>query len=103
MTKLYFDDNLVTRSLLPKLEDSIESLNKIISIIDDMNIPYDFSYRQYIKDMRDTLNARKKDMNNLVSNINSSRKAYSSTFDNINNSINRIDSFSIKRRTKIIR
>ena len=48
MTKLEIDTNRLKQYVLPELEDSIESLNSVVTKFSNLSVPYDFRYRSKI-------------------------------------------------------
>ncbi len=86
MARLSVDYNLL-RVSVNDLSDSISTLNKVISVFNGMRIPYDYSKRQTILNLKDSLEKRRDELQEIKEWIVDSCKDYDNLIDDFSGSI----------------
>lgn len=103
MTKIYLEDTSVKKYLDNNLANAINLLKQTINTAGILDVPYDFDYRDYTKNMGDNLDL---DLNELKGVYNKIKNGYDGC-NNLNNDINdkvsEIENYSISLRKSAIR
>lgn len=69
MTRLCFKYDLIKKELIPKIENIIEDLTIIKLKLEQLNIPNDFKYLQYLKSLDEKIDSYKEIYYNIIDNI----------------------------------
>lgn len=69
MTRLCFKYDLIKKELIPKIENIIEDLTIIKLKLEQLNIPNDFKYLQYLKSLDEKIDSYKVIYYNIIDNI----------------------------------
>ena len=69
MSKLCFKYDSIRNDLIPKVEDIINDLNIIKFKLEQLDIPKDFKYLQYLKSLEEKIEKYKKIYYYLIDNI----------------------------------
>jgi len=102
MTKLYFDSNKINNNLLPQLLDSKKKLETLLKDLNSMNIPYDFSYRNYLKNLISKIESYIKKVKYMEDKIEYSNKQNVKLKDDFNFGFSQIEKNDIKIRESLI-
>lgn len=92
MAKLYLDGPGLNNKVLPYLDQAISNLNSSVNDIGFLNIPIDFSYASYLKqlitknaELRDNLSKERSKLENSSINFNNISKSNIDVMTSINN------------------
>lgn len=97
MARLSVDYNLLKVSV-NDLSDSISTLNKVIDVFDGMNIPYDYSKRQTILNLKESLERRREKLQEIKEWIVNSCKDYDNLIDSFCDSIRNLSVANMNSR-----
>jgi len=86
MAKLSVDYNLLKVSI-NGINDSISTLNRVINVFNGMRIPYDYSKRQTILNLKDSLEKRRDELEDIKEWIINSCKDYDNLINDFSDSI----------------
>jgi len=103
MTKINFNMSSFQNSVLPSLNNAIDSLNLIIEDGSDLYVPEDFVYYNKLKELQmDNINSRNT-LINIRDNIYTSNKMFDNSIVEISNELKRIDNVKIGKRESSIK
>lgn len=90
MTKLVFKYSKLRNDLIPNLNNAIDELNKLKLFLDNMNIPNDFQYLDYLKNLDFRINSWKNLYVDFVESIEFIDKTLEAEFSDLHLSLNNI-------------
>lgn len=102
MAKVDLDSSGLNSSCVINLNDSINTISKVINHFDYFDIPFDFSKRSELKNVESKLREVKKDLNNIKNWVVDSCNNYNTLINNLNNQANSLPTYQIKQRNNII-
>ncbi len=92
MTKLYLDGPGLNNKVLPYLDQAINNLNSAVNDVGYLNIPIDFAYASYLKqlinknaELRDSLSKQRAKIESSITNFNNVSKSNIDARTSINN------------------
>lgn len=90
MTKIFLDKSKIEHSFIPTLTNAISNLNNAVYESRDLDIPSDFEFVSYLKDignknykLLEELVVKKNNLENIVSKLGEVEKKNYSNFDDI--------------------
>lgn len=98
VSKINFNETNINRLITPNLSSCMNNLSTAIRIVKNLNIPYDFKYRSYLKSLDENL---QKDLNSISTIYNSVKEdlvTINRICERVEQSINGIDNISIPLR-----
>ena len=103
MSKIYLDEMRFKSYINNNLEKSISLLKEIMNIAKSLDIPYDFDYKNYLKNLDDSVKSNLDVIYNLHEKIKGDCKQYNNINDDVNNRVGGIENYSISLRQSAIK
>lgn len=103
MTKIYLDENSFKNYVNSYLENAISLVNSSKNIAKSLNIPYDFDYRSYLKNLDDGLSEDLNDLNIIYNKIKTHSSYYSYANNDLYEELRGIENYSISIRQSAIK
>lgn len=91
MTKIVFKYNFLYKNSIPIINDIISDLNNLKNFIDNMYVPVDFSYYNYLKSINLKISSAINDYEMLINKINSTNTELMSVLTTINDNISNVN------------
>ena len=102
MTRIHINSENLRDSCLPPLKESIKAINSALEYFDYFTIPYDFSGRQKLIDVKHKLQKISSDLTNVKSWIVDSNSDYNEAIQNLNENNSKLPTSTIKDRNTIV-
>ncbi len=103
MTKIYYNQNEINGLISSNFENSVNNLQKAISISNQLDIPSDFEYKKYLKNLDDKLQEDLDKMKLISNKIYKSSKLFSETSNELSSNLYDIEDYSILLRESAIK
>ena len=103
MTKINFNPSSVQNSVLPNLNNAIDTLNVVINKGSQLSIPRNFSYYSKLNEIQTSNIECKKSLLNIKNYIDKSSKNFDGAMSEINNELEAINNVQIKKRGSSIK
>lgn len=89
MTKLVFNYDYLSKNSIPKINEILANIVDLKNISDSLNVPFDFTYYNYLKELSSKISLLKNNFETVIENIDKINinldKVMMSISDNINN------------------
>ena len=102
MTKVYFNNSEIQKTVMPSLIDTINVLTKTSNAAQSLNTPSSFSKASILNNLPSFLNNIQKDLTNVKEWLITSNRKYEEAIANIETIVNNIDDVAIDKRNKIV-
>ncbi len=102
MTKVYFNNSEIQKTVMPSLIDTISALTKTANAAGSLNIPSSFSKATILNNLPSFLNNIQKELVNVKEWLITSNRQYEEAITNIETIVNGIDTIVIDKRNKIV-
>lgn len=98
MSKINFNETNINRLITPNLSSCMNNLSTAIRIVKNLNIPYDFKYRSYLKSLDENLQKDLNSINAIYNSVKEDLVTINRICERVEQSINGIDNISIPLR-----
>lgn len=102
MSKVDLDSTNMKSSFILNINDTISALEKVLSIYDQMDIPYDFSKRQELSNIMSNFRSVKNRLERIKENVKESNADYNTLISILKDQARRMPNFTIKGRNTLI-
>lgn len=103
MTKIYLDEMTLKKYVYGNLENTISILKDGKNIAKSLNIPYDFKYRTYLKNLDDSIVQELNSLDAVYNIIKNHSSMYSKVNDDITSELDSIENYNISLRQTAIK
>ena len=98
VSKINFNETNINRLITPNLSSCMNNLSTAIRIVKNLNIPYDFKYRNYLKSLDENLQKDLNSINVIYNSVKEDLVDINRICERVEQSINGIDNISIALR-----
>lgn len=103
MTKIYLVNTSVKNYLNNNLTNAINLLKQATSTASVLDVPYDFDYRDYTKNIEDNLTSELNQLKTVYNKIKNGLDGYNGINNDVNDKLGDIENYSISLRKSAIR
>ena len=103
MTKIYLVNTSVKNYLNNNLTNAINLLKQATSTASVLDVPYDFDYRDYTKNIEDNLTSELNQLKTVYNKIKNGLDGYNDINNDVNDKLSDIENYSISLRKSAIR
>ena len=102
MTKILVNNNGINTYVIPTIDDGIDELVKAITNSENLDVPYGFSHKTYLKNLANAIREQKNECIRIKDKLRTNVGYFNTASADIVSNLNNIEDVPIKKRNSII-
>lgn len=102
MATINFDNNQLNIDVLPRVNRTIENLNRLINFNNSISIPYGFAYENFFNEYRNTMRNLRDNYVRQRDFLEQSNKKIESVLNNMDSDLYSIQVVEVKKRNELM-